>query len=99
MEIDLCLMIIYSFEDKLFMDHGYPLEKVTAVKFITDFIRNPVMDGVNIQGLINLAKLRLALYTIGIEIANVIRKKSKLENSWLKPAQVINSFFHSGYTY
>ena len=88
MEVELCLMIIYSLEDKLFIDHGYPLRKRTAVNFISDFIENPAgMDKVNVQGLIDLAKLRLALYSIGTEVGNVIRGKAKLEHSWLKPVQ------------
>ena len=84
----MCLMIIYSLEDKLFIDHGYPLKKRTAVKFIADFIGNSEsMDKVNVQGLIDLAKLRLALYKIGIEVGNVIKGNAKLEHSWLKPVQ------------
>ena len=87
MEVDLCLMIIYALEDQLFIDHGYPLEKGTAVKFVTDFIRNPGLNHVNIKGLIDLAKLRLALYSIGIEIGDILKGNSTLENSWLKPVQ------------
>ena len=87
MEVDLCLMVIYSLEDKLFIDHGYPLERATAVKFITDFIRNPGLEQVNVKGLIDLAKLRLALYSIGIEIGQILKGNAKLDNSWFKPVQ------------
>ena len=86
MEIDLCLLMVYCFEDRLLMDYGYPLDMATASRLIVEFLRTGIIEQVGNVQVVEIAKLRLALARIADEIIKILRGQNELCKSiWLKP--------------
>jgi hypothetical protein len=73
-EVELCLLVLFCFEDRLLMNLKASNRKNMSTKWLKDYARQPkILNDVSVSSLLGLAKLRLALRTVGLELGKLLK--------------------------
>jgi hypothetical protein len=73
-EVELCLLVLFCFEDRLLMNFKASNMKNMSTKWLKGYANKPrIMNDVSVSSLLCLAKLRLALRTVGLKLGKLLK--------------------------
>ena len=90
-EVELCLLMINCFEDQLKIRSRS--DQNVELRWIREYVNDPgKLNGISVQSLYLMSKLRLALEYFGREIADIIKRDNNNTDEnypWLKPLKAV----------